>query len=504
MKRFIFSVFLLVACVATAIAQDPYPGLTIISERTSNESFLIDLEYNVVKTWHGDEVPTDLAYMLPDSSVLRPCKVPNAGGRGGRIQKIDANDVVVWDYLFASDDHLQHHDIEPMPNGNVMLVAWERKTLAEAIAAGRQIVDDDVKPTLIVEIEPDGPTGGNIVWEWHAWDHLIQDADPTKDNYGVIADHPELLDINFSDVATGTWMHVNAVDYNPELDQIVFSSREMSEVYIIDHSTTTEEAAGHTGGNQGHGGDFLYRWGNPQVYGRGTEDDQIIFSGHGVNWVDHGLPGAGNLLIFNNGDRPGTIHDLSSVEEILPPLLPDGNYLITPGEAFGPEQPEWRYGDVSGFFSRFFGGAYRMPNGNTLICEGTEDFIFEVTAAGSVVWTFFASAEVHRAPRYWETITTVPEPLAGSAHLQSARPNPFNPVTSITFVVDREQEVMIEVFDLNGLRLAILADRAYQPGLHTVKWGGTDTTGRPVPSGTYVVSMRTETRMESRKITLVR
>ena len=130
---------------------------------------------------------------------------------------------------------------------------------------------------MIVEIEPDGPTGGNIVWEWHVWDHLVQDADPTKDNYGVIADHPELLDINFGDVEGGTWLHVNAVDYNPELDQIVICARNVSEIYIIDHSTTAEEAAGHTGGNQGHGGDFLYRWGNPLVYGRGTEDDQVIF-----------------------------------------------------------------------------------------------------------------------------------------------------------------------------------------------------------------------------------
>ncbi|MDX2474739.1 MAG: hypothetical protein QNL91_13650, partial [Candidatus Krumholzibacteria bacterium] len=62
------------------MAQDPYPGLTIITLRTNTDSCFIDMAQNVVKTWHGDEVPTEFAYMLPDSSVLRPCRVPNAGG----------------------------------------------------------------------------------------------------------------------------------------------------------------------------------------------------------------------------------------------------------------------------------------------------------------------------------------------------------------------------------------------------------------------------------------
>ena len=60
-------------------------------------------------------------------------------------------------------------------------------------------------------------------------------------------------------------MHCNGLDYNSALDQIALSCRGMNEVYIIDHSTTTEEAVGHTGGNAGKGGDILYRWGNPSV-----------------------------------------------------------------------------------------------------------------------------------------------------------------------------------------------------------------------------------------------
>ena len=136
-----------------------------------------------------------------------------------------------------------------------------------------------------IEVAHDGSSGGEIVWEWHIWDHLIQDYDPSKNNYGSIAEHPELIDVNMIEVAGGgpggggpggggrpggaggDWFHVNGVDYNAELDQIAFSSRHTSEIYIIDHSTTTEEAAGHTGGNSGMGGDIMYRWGNPSNYG---------------------------------------------------------------------------------------------------------------------------------------------------------------------------------------------------------------------------------------------
>jgi hypothetical protein len=496
----VISAILLMA--VTSLAQDPYPGLTIISSRLTTESYLIDMDGDVVKTWHGATEPGEFAYMFPDSSVMRPCRVPGAGGRGGRIQHIDANDTVIWDFTYATTDHLQHHDIEPMPNGNVLLVAWELYTIAEAEAVGRVDITNNMKVTTIVEIEPVGPTGGDVVWQWRAWDHLVQDTDAGKPNYGVVADHPGLIDINWGDVPSGAWMHTNAVDYNQKLDQIVISARNHSEVYVVDHSTTTEEAAGHTGGRWGKGGDILYRWGNPQVYDRGGVDNQVWFGVHGVVWIDEYLPGAGNIMVFNNGDRPGTIDDYSGVDEILPPQSSPGDYVLDPGLAFGPAAPVWRY-EQSGFFSATLGGAYRMPNGNTLICDGRNARIFEVTAGGTTVWTFLSIDNVHRAPRYWAPVSAAPA-AASQSGFAGAHPNPFNPLTQVAFAVEREGRVTITVYDVTGRRVVTLTDAVYREGIHTVTWTGKDAAGRDVPSGTYLIEMKTEGIGDTRKVMLVR
>ncbi len=405
MRARIFGILMVLATGGVSHAQQAFVGRTLISPANSSSSFLIDMDGNTVKTWHGARPVALTAYMLPDESLLRPCQVFggsfSGGGAGGRIQLISANDQVVWDFTYATSSYQQHHDVCPMPNGNVLLIAWERRSRTEAIAAGRQYISGDMWPTLIVEVEPVGATGGNIVWEWHFWDHLIQDVDPSKPSYGVIADHPELLDINYGSVMGGDWVHANAIDYHPELDQIVFSSHYMSEVYIIDHSTTTAEAAGHTGGRSGMGGDLLYRWGNPRVYDRGTTSDQRFYVVHGVNWIDAGLPGAGNLLAFNNGDRPGSSSDYSSVEEVVPPLNTDGTYTIESGRPYGPSAPTWSFSATTWFYSDHLAGAYRLPNGNTIVAEATSGYMFEVTQAGVIVWEYDYPAQVPRVHRYW-------------------------------------------------------------------------------------------------------
>jgi hypothetical protein len=480
----------------------------MITLLTSTETYLIDIDFNIVKTWHGTNPPATFAYLLDGGSILRPCIDPDGvfggSGAGGRLQIIDTNDVVVWDYFFSNDSLRQHHDIQPMPNGNVLVLAWEVKSQAEVTAAGRQGATGEMWFTMIAEIEPVGATGGNIVWEWHLFDHLIQEADPAKDNYGVVADHPELLDINYGAAVNADWDHANAIDYNPDLDQILISVLKMSEIYVIDHSTTTEEAAGHTGGDRGHGGDILYRWGNPQVYQRGDENDQYYFVVHGGVWIDAGLPGEGNILTFNNGDRPGTGNDYSSVEEIVPPMDGSGNYIIAPGEPFGPAAPIWVYQDPPGFYSKNRSGCFRMPNGNTLICETADRNIFEVTPGGSTVWQYTPPAAVHRAPRYWDDPSGVENPRANVEHSLQNHPNPFNPVTTITFNTTSFGPVKLEIFDVTGRIVATPLHRLMEAGPHEIVWDGRDGEGRNLRSGVYFYRLTAAGLVQTAKMVLAK
>ncbi|MFL2998058.1 MAG: aryl-sulfate sulfotransferase [Candidatus Neomarinimicrobiota bacterium] len=358
-------------------------------------SYLIDNDLNVIKSWSHPYGAASMPYLNLDSTLVYPYRVPNptmsVGGVGGGISIYSWEGDLIWDYEVSDEIYQHHHDVEPLPNGNILVVAWEKKTASEAYAAGRESIDNSLNEmwaTAILELEPVGSNDANIVWEWHIWDHLIQDVDPNADNYGVVEDHPELQDVNYGNAgsnqgpggANGDWKHVNAIAYNADLDQIAFSSRHHDEIYIIDHSTTTEEAAGHEGGNSGKGGDFLYRWGNPEAYGRGSNMDHLLDSQHGVNWIPNGYPGEGNLILFNNNYAQNS----SAVFEIETPINENNLYDIEAGEPFGPDGPVWIH--TGGFHTQMQGGAFRLPNGNTLISDCDDALMFEVTMDNDVVW----------------------------------------------------------------------------------------------------------------------
>lgn len=340
----------------------------------------------------------------------------DAAGRLNSILDPSANDIsltydgtVEWSYPFFTSIVTPHHDIEVMPNGNLLLTAWEELGGAGAVAAGRNpaTVGTSFMPDAIYELQPVGDKDAIVVWEWHPDDHFVQDFDSNLPNFGVVADHPELIDVNFGH--DGDWMHVNGIDYNADLDQIAISVPNFNEVWIIDHSTTTAEAATHSGGNSGKGGDLLYRWGNPAVYGRGVEADRRFFFIHDVQWIEPGLPGAGNLLIYNNGQNRPVGGNWSSVDEWAPPVDAQGNYSLASGQAYGPTSLEWTYSDQGNFYSAIMSGCERLANGNTLICEATSGRMFEVDSSGSILWTHINPAPglnwVFKARRYGDCDT---------------------------------------------------------------------------------------------------
>jgi len=355
-------------------------------------------------SWTGDFFPGLAVLWLGDGTILRTIRTGDgagAGGSGGGVQKVEWDGTVVWDFRYNTDGNLTHHDVKILPNGNVLLIAWETKTRDEAITAGRNpsyAPSQGVWSDHIIEVQPTGPTTGVIVWEWHAWDHLIQDYDASKTNYGSVGDHPELIDVNYGAIGQIDWLHTNSLDYNETLDQILLSIHNFNEIWIIDHSTTTAEAAGHSGGHNGKGGDLLFRWGNPAAYRRGTLNDKKLFSQHDASWIDSGCPGAGDILIFNNGVNRLDGLRYSSVDEIVPPVNANGEYYLAPASAYGPTTQKWIYtaSPPTSFYARHLSGAWRLPTGNTLITDGETGKVFEVTPEGTTVWHFDTGGQVFK------------------------------------------------------------------------------------------------------------
>jgi Arylsulfotransferase (ASST)/Dockerin type I domain len=368
-------------------------GYTLFAPMSSTTTYLIDIYGRIVHSWESEYTPNNSVYLLENGNLLRSARIPGEGNTTGGVQEIAWDGTILWEFQYSGEDYFQHHDIEILPNGNILMIVRETKTYEEAIQAGRDpsLMDHStLSPESVIEVEPFGTDSANIVWEWHIWDHLIQDYDSTKDNYAVVADHPELLNINFALHGKSNWNHINGIDYNRDFDQIMLSCRHLNEIWVLDHSTTTLDAASHTGGQSGMGGDFLFRWGNPQSYHAGNSGNQKLYAQHDAHWIENGLPGAGNVLVFNNGNgRPEG--NFSSVEEFVPPVDSLGYYQIPEhGHPFGPENTVWSYqaNTPEDFYSSFISGSQRMINTNTLICSGGNGKLFEVTSEGEIVWEY--------------------------------------------------------------------------------------------------------------------
>ncbi|MAV64689.1 MAG: hypothetical protein CMG00_05815 [Candidatus Marinimicrobia bacterium] len=369
---------------------------------------------DIIKSWSHSSGPASMPYLfrtdqpgLENSLLYYPSRsnqtVMDSGGVGGQISIYDWNGTLLWNYVIAgrlneitNNNRFQHHhDIEPLPNGNILVIAWEELYQSEWSNFGFSTIQNGIVwSTAILELKPNLETGQTeIVWEWYIKDHLVQNVNPSLDNYAEnISDHPELMNPNINTIGGGfgggsDWMHINAIDYNEDLDQIILSSRFMDEIYIIDHSTTTEEAASHSGGNSNKGGDFLYRWGKPENYGRGNESNHLLGDQHSINWIDKNIEnGGGNLICYVN--QLPTNPSRAAVVEFIPPLMDDGNYYIEDGEPWGPNDYEWivtATGQNPNFTSSMQGGAFRLPNGNTLISDCDSATIYETDEDGNFI-----------------------------------------------------------------------------------------------------------------------
>ena len=414
MNRYIFLFFVFIQLIFS----EAFEGLTLISQSSGggggggggvqmHQTLLINNEQEIINSWSHNTASASVAYLSKDSILFVPSKISNGGGGGGNgptgglFKKLDWNNNILWSWEMPEEICEPHHDIAVLPNGNFLVICSKIKTQQEALDAGLNGINGPMKFDMVVEIQPINIDSASVIWEWTFWDHLVQDSSPEfSATYGTISNHPELLDINVTgsggNGGINDWNHTNKISYNAALDQIVLSCRHMNEIFVIDHSTTTLEASGHSGGNQNKGGDILYRWGSPQNYGRGDISNQILDSQHGIDWIPEGYPGAGNFLLYNNNHPPNS--QSSAVLELESIADENGSYPIVDNEPFGPINPLWVY--ESDFHSNTQSGAYRMPNGNTLITVVEDERIFEVNIDGDIQWEYSEDIRCARALKY--------------------------------------------------------------------------------------------------------
>ena len=337
-------------------------GYTLFAATYSKKTYLMDNTGQIIHTWKSKYNAGLHAVLLDNGNLLRAGSVPPfplvTGGMGGIVEEIDWDGNVVWQYKLANKNEFSHHTFYRMPNGNTLLIAFERVSQKKAAKLGRKELFDKVVVgkkehkdfwiDFIREVNPKGKT----VWEWHMTDHMGQGPDKLNINYAL----PKGAGLKNN---TYDWSHLNTVFYLPKTDQILINSRSMSEFYLINHKT----------------GKIEYRWGNDTAWdpkakkpGFSSDGDQKVFGSHCVTPMKNG-----HFLIFDNGTERPTRQNSRVIE-----FDPKTNTIV------------WEYKSISpnSFMSNYQGSVQRLPNGNTLITSSNNGHIFEVTKDKKVVWEF--------------------------------------------------------------------------------------------------------------------
>ncbi len=382
-----------------------YEGFNLIYPHNQSTVYLLNNCGEIAHSWDDADNfrPGNMAYLNEDGTLFKAKRLSTsavndriwAGGGGETVELRTWDNELLASYTLNNEQFRLHHDMAPLPNGNLLMIAWELKTGEEAYAAGRDtslLSQGEVWSERILEWNPNT---NSIVWEWSVWDHLVQDFDSTKANYGVVADHPELININYDEHdGHPDWLHINAIDYNETLDQFVLSIPYFNELWVVDHSTTREEATQHEGGNSNKGGDLLFRWGNPMAYNQGTIDDKKFFFQHDTHWIDpkaeDGDKHFGRIALFNN--RLAT--NLSTGNVINTAFnTATNNYELSEGtfmpnnfeQIYKHPQNESELRAASNSVSSF----QVLPNDNVLFCSGRRGYSYEINPDDQVIWEYF-------------------------------------------------------------------------------------------------------------------
>lgn len=542
-------------------------GYILYAPKESTMTYLINKLGQVLKTWKSKTGPGQKAIITPDGYFYRAGNakgnIPEiiARAQAGTFEKQTWDGELLWEFEYVKDNAISHHDYTVMPSGNILAMVVEKKSYEEAIAAGflpENLMADGISAESVLEFAPEGSPdtdgvirGFQVVWEWHLWDHLVAPE--------LASEHPELYKITGSSDRLN-WNHGNGIDYNEELNQIALSFRNNDEIIVIEYTGNLENgtdiAKGHAGGSYGKGGDLLYRWGNTAYYGRG--DIHLSYSQHAVHWIPDGYPGAGNLLIFNNGSRQrpySTVCEIASQWDEATQSYPD---ISTSDAHWGPDVLawEWNANDIYDIYTDDSSGAQRLKNGNTLIAFGIYGLLLEVTPDHEIVWKYKCpvskegplcyneylhvfsdgcDGRVFKVKEYYpdysgfggRDLTPIADAielygddcgsLDGPAHLtktgiglkenslpheyslEQNYPNPFNPITNISFSLPKQAHVSLKVFNILGREIVTVINEKKAAGRYQVPFDASGLT-----AGLYFYKIETGRFRAVKKMILAR
>ncbi|MBW2027483.1 MAG: aryl-sulfate sulfotransferase [Deltaproteobacteria bacterium] len=317
---------------------------------------LMDMAGRILHTWRT-AFPVHYGRLLPNGNMFAMLRRVSEGsplaegyhmgGAGGLIVEYN------WegDVLFEWDDPCSHHDMAKLANGNYIYVGWEKipRDMAPRVRGGlpgTEHHDGTIFSDYFREIDPEG----NILWEWHAFEHLDPDIDVISPFH-----------------ARNEWSHINNIDIMPD-GNVLSSSRHMDSAFIVEKDT----------------GSILWRWGNVAYYDRdkgqvllgNVKDPRTMGGPHAAHVIPEGLPGAGHMLVYDNGMY---VYGSRAIEVDI-----KTGEILWQTEDHGPVP--YVYG--RNHFSPFISNAQRLANGNTLLCEGQNGVFMEITREQELVWQY--------------------------------------------------------------------------------------------------------------------
>ncbi|RHH19766.1 aryl-sulfate sulfotransferase [Desulfovibrio legallii] len=442
-----------------------WSGYTIFQAQELG-AVLMDMNGREINVWKG-------VHGMPNKILPGGYLVTSRGRRGGKYSVQDGLDVVQvdWDgnivWKFDQNEFIEdpgfpgrwiaryHHDfqregnpvgyfapgMEPKALEGKTLILAHRNVRNSAIS-DKQLLDD-----LILEVD----WNGDILWEWSCHEHFAE-MGFREGPKNTLCRNPNYRPTQPEGM--GDWMHINSMsvlgpnkwydagDERFHPDNIIVDGRETNIIFIISKKT----------------GKITWKIGpdydaTPELKAIGW-----IIGQHHAHMVPHGLPGAGNILVFDNGGwagydvpNPGAptgvkaaLRDHSRVLEIDPVSLKIV-WQYTPKEA-GFLEPM----DSNRFYSPFISGMQRLPNGNTLITEGSDGRVFEVTPEHEIVWEFISPYWGKHVPMNM-TYRAYRVPYEWVPQVQKPAETPIAPLDVTTFRVpgaaaagDRAKEVSVE------------------------------------------------------------